>query len=91
MLYGLPCQIDADIANFLKSFGGPIYPLQSVSLLKIDSTDGFHIEGRLGAKVIKFGMPKKYENSDLAKLKRKIEFELQLKKWLEKKLNIKIG
>lgn len=91
VLYALPCQIDRDIAqHFKEAFGKPVYPLKSVSFMRIDAHDGFHIEGRLRAKVIKFVMPKKFEKQDLDKIDRKIEFERCLTKWLESKLNIKV-
>jgi len=92
VLYVLPCQLDKDIAKyFKKSFGDPVYPLKSVSFVRINTHDGFHIEGRIRAKVIKFVMPKKYEKYNINKISKKIEFEDCLLKWLEVKLNIKIA
>lgn len=91
VLYMLPCQIDRDMApHFKAAFGKPVYPLKSVSFIRIDTHDGFHIEGRLRAKVIKFVMPKKFEKEDINKIARKIEFERCLLQWLEDKLNIAI-
>lgn len=90
ILYALPCQIDRDIAGHFKSFGEPTYPLKKISLLRIDAGSGYHIEGRLNAKVIKFIMPKKFENSDLRKAARKIEFEESLARWMSNKLKIDI-
>lgn len=90
LFYALPCQIDRDIAGYFKSFGKPVYPLKSVSFLRIDANGGYHIEGRLRAKVIKFVMPKKFEKTDLSKAIRKIEFENCLAQWLSNKLNTPI-
>ena len=91
IIYGLPCQLDRDVAAFLEaSFGKPVYPLKSVRLLRIDAGDGYHIEGRLGAKVIKFVMPKKYENTDLSKVAKKREFDEALVEWMRNKLKIDI-
>lgn len=89
--YALPCQLDKDIAGYLSSFGQPVYPMKSVSFLKIDTSDGFHIEGRMKSKVIKFTMPKKFEQSDINNIPRKIEFEKALSKWMSNKLNILIS
>lgn len=90
VLYTLPCQIDKKIATYFKSFGKPVYPLKSVNFLRIDSMDGFHIEARINAKVIKFVLPKKYEKHDIDKIARKNEFEKQLVEWLTDKLKINI-
>ncbi len=90
LFYSLPCQIDRDIAGYFKGFGKPVYPLKSVSLLRIDANGGYHIEGRLNAKVIKFVMPKKFANTDLSKAVRKIEFENCLAQWISNKLNMPV-
>lgn len=91
IIYAIPCQLDKDIALYLEAnFGKPIYPLKSITLLKIDTGDGFHIEGRLNSKIIKFTLPKKYEHADLTNLKRKNDFDEALAKWMSKKLNITI-
>ncbi|KKL57927.1 hypothetical protein LCGC14_2230510 [marine sediment metagenome] len=90
ILYALPCQIDRNIVGYFVSFGKPTYPLKIVNLLRIDADGGYHIEGRLNAKVIKFIMPKEFENSDLRKAARKIEFEEGLAKWMSDKLKIDI-
>jgi len=90
ILYALPCQVDRDLVDYLKSFGKPVYPLKSVSFIRIDSGGGYHIEAKLNAKVIKFVMPKKFEKSDLSKVARKIEFETSLAKWMSNKLQISI-
>jgi hypothetical protein len=91
ILYALPCQIDRKIAGYFKDFGQPIYPLKRVKLLRINAGGGFHIEGRVGAKIIKFTMPKKFEKGDLKTIKRKTEFESNLIKWMEDKLKISIS
>jgi hypothetical protein len=91
LFYSLPCQIDRNITKYFTNFGKPVYPLKSVSLLRIDANGGYHIEGRLNAKVIKFVMPKKFNNTDLNKAVRKIEFESCLVKWISNKLNIQIS
>lgn len=90
ILYAIPCQLDQDIVDFFENFGTPIYPLGPASLLKMENGSGFSIEGRMKSKVIKFTMPKKYENKDYSKLKEKIDFEKCLSKWLEDKLDIVI-
>jgi hypothetical protein len=90
LFYSLPCQLDEDIADYLKSFGKPVYPLRSISLLRIDSNAGYHIEGRIKAKIIKFVMPKKFTNTDLSKVPRKAEFEKCLAKWMSNKLKMTI-
>ena len=86
----MPCVIDVKLASFLKDFGLPIYSMESTKLLKIDTSDGFHIEGRLNTKVIKFTMPKKFEKIAPDKATKRIEFERKLSEWITDKLNIKI-
>lgn len=91
LLYALPCQLDNDIVDYLKGFGPPVYPVNSVSFLRIDTADGFHIEGKMKAKLIKFSMPKKFRNTDLDSILRKKEFEKGLIDWMSKKLKISIS
>lgn len=88
MIYTLPCMLDKEIAKFLVSFGSPKYPLDAVRLLRIDAADGFHIEGRLGTKTIKFVMPKKYEKVPIQTIAEKNRFEQCLADWMTNKLNI---
>ena len=90
IIYALPCQIDRNLANYLKSFGKPVYPLKAVSFIRIDAGGGYHIEAKLNSKVIKFVMPKKLENTDPDKIIRKVEFEASLAKWMADKLHISI-
>lgn len=88
--YTLPCRIDKDIVNYMTSFGTPAYPLGSVRLLKIESTDGFRIEGKLEKNIIKFAMPKELDKTDLQKNSRRLEFDKKLAEWMTKKLDISI-
>jgi hypothetical protein len=91
IIYTLPCLIDKELADFLlNDFGKPKYPLNAVKLLRIDARNGFHIEGRIGTKTIKFVMPKKYEKIDADKIVEKIKFETNLIEWMSQKLNILI-
>ena len=90
MTYSLPCLIDIKLASFLKDFGQPVYSIEVTRLLKIDTSDGFHIEGRIGTKSIKFTMPKKFEKVAAEKVTKRIEFEQKLSEWLTDALNIAI-
>lgn len=90
VIYAIPCQVDRDLANYLKSFGKPVYPLKAVSFIRIDSGDGYHIEAKLKSKIIKLVIPKKFEKTDLDKTTRKAEFEKQLIDWMSAKLKIQI-
>ena len=89
-MYSVPCQVDRNLASYMSSFGKPVYPLKSVSFIRIDSGNGYHIEARLNAKVIKFVMPKKFAKEDHSKASRKIEFENNLAAWMSDKLNMDI-
>jgi hypothetical protein len=88
--YTLPCRIDKDIVSYMTGFGSPVYPLGSIRLLKIESTDGFRIEGKLEKNIIKFYMPKELDRADLQTIDRKIEFDKKLDEWMTKKLDISI-
>ena len=90
MTYSLPCTIDIKLASFLQDFGQPVYSIEVTKLVKIDTSDGFHIEGRIGTKVIKFTMPKKFEKMAPDKATKRIEFEQKLSEWMSDKLNIEI-
>ena len=92
LIYSVPCQIDKSIASaFEKEFGKPVYPIKAVKFLKIQTDDGFVIEGRVGAKILKFSIPKKHETSDFNKIKKKEAFDNCLITWLKKKLKIDIS
>lgn len=90
-IYTLPYRLEKEIQNYLTAFGKPLYPLKAVKLLRIDTPDGFHIEGKLGTKNIKFVIPKVMEtaNPDLAQ-QRKKEFERCLAEWLTAALDITV-
>ncbi|MFA5024040.1 MAG: hypothetical protein WC523_03750 [Patescibacteria group bacterium] len=90
MIYSLPCTLDIKLSSFLADFGEPVYSVVATKLLRIDTTDGFHIEGRLGAKLIKFTMPKKFEKVASDKITKKIDFEKALVEWMIDKLDIDI-
>ena len=89
-IYTLPCRLNRNIAGYLTSFGKPRYRLDAVKLLRIDTKDGFHIEGKLGLKSIKFVMPKNFEKVHINKIARKKEFEKCLAAWLTDTLKIQI-
>ena len=82
--------LDVKLPAFLNSFGLPVYNVKATKLIHIDSLDGFHIEGRVGTKVIKLTMPKKFEKVDVAQNTRRIEFEQALCEWMSDSLNIQI-
>jgi hypothetical protein len=86
--YSLPYNIDAELAEFLIGFGKPVYDLNAIKVLRINAANGFHIEGRLGAKQIKLVMPKKYEKR--GQIQERDEFERNLADWLTKKLDITV-
>ena len=90
LIYSIPCKVDDNIVKYLKSFGDPIHPLKGIRLLRIDSKDGYKIESKLGKNAIKFAIPKKLENTDLASNIRKAEFEIALATWMSNKLDIPI-
>ena len=90
MTYTLPCTLDIKLASYLNSFGLPIYSVEVTKIIRIDSLDGFSIEGRVGNKSIKLTMPKKLEKVDPTKVTRRIEFEKCLTEWMSDKLNIEI-
>lgn len=90
-MYALPCQVNRDIVPHLKSFGNPLYPLKSVSLLRIDSSDGYKIEGKLRKNAIKFAIPKHLENTELSQIDRKNEFDKCLAAWISETVNIPVS
>lgn len=90
LMYSLPCQLNREIVKHLEDFGKPLYPLKAVKLLRIDSKDGYKIDGKIGKNAIKFAIPKELENTDLSKIWRKIEFEACLGKWLSETLNMPV-
>jgi len=87
-MYSLPCQVNAEIAKHLESFGKPIYPLKTVKLLRIDSKDGYKIDSKVGKNAIKFAIPKQLEGNPNDW--RKCEFETALISWLAETLNMPI-
>lgn len=87
--YALPCTINTKIVKFLKDFGKPSYAPETTKILSIDS-GGFQIEARIGAKIIKFVMPKKYEKLAPEKMTEKIKFEKALAEWMTDTLGIEI-
>jgi len=90
-VYQVPCEIDKSIVSFMESFGEPMYDIDEVNLLKIESDDNYIIEGRLKRTNIKFRIPKKLENTiNIDSNYRKAEFEICLGKWLSSKYNIPI-
>ena len=88
VIYQLPYKLDNSIAEYLSRFGKPMYPLKAVRLLRIDTDDGFHIEGKIGSKIIKFVMPRKFKEQKT--IPKKKEFEICLAEWLSKVLDIPI-
>ena len=89
LIYTLPCQVDRDLPKYLSSFGKLVYPLKSVTLVKIDSDDGYTIQSKLKKNIIKFLIPKHLESKGVEKT-RKPEFEKNLVKWMQNKLDIEI-
>jgi hypothetical protein len=90
ILYALPYQIDKDIVNYLKYFGNPLYPINSISLIKIEISGGFVIESKIGSKVLKFSMPTKFKDVSEDKIVKKHKLEQLLAQWLSSKLKINI-
>jgi len=91
VVYNVPCIVDTNISlYFVKMFGKPVYPLKSIKLLKIETSDSIHIESRIGSKIVKLTMPQKFKAHDLFNIKRKIEFEKCLINWLIDTLQINI-
>ena len=89
VIYTLPCFIDKDLAAYLVSFGAPLYDPASTKLLRIDTDDGFQIDGTLATKTIKLVIPKALEGKAEA-IMRKKQFETCVCKWLSKVLAIQI-
>jgi hypothetical protein len=89
-IYILPCRTDKSMPTYFSSFGKPKYRLDATKLLRIDTSDGFHIESKIGSKKIKFVMPKKYEKIPQDQNTRRAEFEKCLAKWLSNTLNVQI-
>jgi len=88
LVYTIPCRLDENIADYMKGFGVPTYPLKAIKLLRIDTKDGYKIEGKMGKNTIKFAIPKHLEEKNLDKSSRKLEFEGYLKRWMTDKLDI---
>lgn len=86
--YILPCRLDEEVISYFSKFGEPVYPIKSVKLLRINSKDGYKIEGKIGKNAIKFALPKHLEKQNLNKVSRKLEFEQYLKEWMTNKLDI---
>lgn len=89
LLYMVPCEIKEDIVPYMSSFGNSKFDLKTISLLQIESPDNYTIKGRLNNNYIKFSLPMKFKNTDL-KESRKLEFENNLIKWLESRLDTSI-
>lgn len=90
LIYSLPCELDDNIASYMSSFGKPKYDLKTISLIHIESLDEYAIKGRIKNTYIKFSLPKKFEASDDISDSRKKEFESNIAKWLENKLQVSI-
>jgi hypothetical protein len=88
--YSLPCLVDRSLADFLSWFGKPIYPLDSVRLIRINAPNGFHIESRINTKTIKLVMPKKYEKIPIDTIQEKKIFDQNVADWITQKLNIAV-
>jgi hypothetical protein len=90
-IYTLPCNINKELAQCLeKDFGTPKYNLDVTRLLRIDTPDAYHVEGKLETKTIKLIMPKSLEKEDINKILKKNLFEVCLAEWLSKTLNMVI-
>jgi hypothetical protein len=90
VLYFLPCALNKNIVDYLVNFGKPIYRLNATKLLRIDTNDSLHIEGKIGGKKIKLVMPKSFSNVDWEKIDRKNEFEKRLADWITDTLQINV-
>ena len=88
-IYSIPVDVDKSIAQFMIPFGEPKYDLDTLSLLQIESSDGYKIKGRLTNNYLYFSLPKEFKNKDLDDT-RKLEFEKCLSKWIEHKLPVEI-
>ena len=88
-VYSIPVDIDKSIVDFLSDFGEPKYDLDILSLLEIESDDGYKIRGRLTNNYLYFSLPKEFKGADLNGT-RKLEFEKCLSKWIEHKLPVSI-
>ena len=86
--YFIPCELEKDISGYLVNFDKPKFDLNTISLLDIETVDGYKIKGRLGDIYIKFGIPKEFE--DKPEQSRKKEFEDSLANWIASKLKITI-
>ena len=88
-VYFIPVDIDKTLVNFLTSFGEPVYNLDVLSLLQIETQDEYKIKGRLTNNYIYFSLPKKFKGTDLSAT-RKEEFEKCIAQWIESRLPISI-
>ncbi len=91
IFYVLPCNLNPNIAKYLKkSFGSPLYNINIVKLLRINTSDGFRIEGVIGEKKIKFSMSKNYEKLHPNNIPKRKEFEESLAEWMSDTLKINV-
>ena len=88
-LYSIPVDIDKGIVHFWTSFGEPKFDLDVLSLVQIESGDGYKIKGRLTNNYLYFSLPKELKDANLDDT-RKLEFEKCLAKWIEHKLPVEI-
>lgn len=90
LVYNVPCEVDASLANYLTSLGTPKYDLNTVKLFRIKTADNYALKTRLKSTVINLSLPKELQNTNIENNTKKLEFEEGLIKWLESKLQIKI-
>lgn len=90
LIYHIPCEVDASLANYLTNFGTPKYDLNKVKLFRIMTADNYTLKTRLKSTVINLSLPKELQNTNIQNNTRKQEFEEGLTKWLENKMQIKI-
>jgi len=88
--YQMPRTIDKSIVSFFESFGELKYDIDKVNLLKIVAEDDYIIEARLNQTIIKFGLPKELEHTNINSNYRKTEFEACLGRWLAEKYGVPI-
>ena len=88
--YQMPRTIDKSIVGFFESFGELKYDIDKVNLLKIVTEDNYIIEARLNQTIIKFGLPKELEHTNINSNYRKTEFEICLGKWLTDRYGVSI-
>lgn len=89
LVYFLPIEIEKDIVEFLEGFGEPKYDLDILSLLQIESDDGYTVKGRLTNNYLYLSLPIKFKKMGPAR-SRKQEFEDCISKWIENRLQITI-